>query len=208
MPPMRTICRVLPCFLLVTSVSFGCPVRAVDFVTYTDKAAFLAALASSSTDTFDNLGTPGQFVAPPANRTTGPHQDSIGSEGSLYLTGTVGDVWVTAELANYDLTFTMSAGNPTAIGGYFHVLNASNAVTSGTVNVSINGGQFLQVSTTNSATNFPGWVSTNSTPITNLVVDAFNDDGPPFYATANTLVLGQMIPVPEPSTYAFGSPRL
>jgi len=68
-----------------------------------------------------------------------------------------------------------------------------------TINVSINGGQYLQTIFTNSATNFFGWVSDDGTPITSFQVVATQPAEGSIYPTVNDLVLAQA--VPEPSTY-------
>jgi hypothetical protein len=175
---------------------------AVDFVTYTDQAAFLAAVSGPATDPFNDL--PFDVVSSPLNRTIGTYQYTATAAGDFFPAGTVGDVWLSTN-GNLDpINFTVTAGGPTAMGGFFFVSDVAGALLTGTINVSINGGQFQQSISTGSATNFFGWVSTNGTPISTFQVAASNNQpGSFFFATVNDLVLAQA--VPEPSTYALGT---
>ncbi len=188
-------------FLAITAwfpVASAC---AADFFTYTNKAAFLAAVSGATTDTFDNL-TLG-LVASPLNRTIGSYQYTATADGALFAKGTVGDVWLSTNGATSPIDIAVTSGGPTAIGGFFFPTDLFGGVTTGTVNVSINGGQFQQSISTSSTTNFFGWVSTNGTQISSLRVIMTQPGVGSVWPTANDLVFAQA--VPEPSTYALGA---
>jgi hypothetical protein len=171
------------------------------FVTYTDKTSFMAALASSSTDNFNDLPN-FSLVSSPLNRTVGSYAyTAIANGGLLTAPGSdFSDVWLTTGNSS-SLAFTINAGGPTAIGGFFFATNLSTLLTSDTVSVSINGGLFVQSVSTNSATNFFGWVSTDGTQISSLSVSS---SGIPRFPTANDLIFGQanVSAVPEPTSLA------
>ena len=166
-------------------------------VTYTDKTSFMAALASSSTDNFDDLDTFIYFNSP-LNRTVGPYTYQATVSQGFFTVGSMSDVWFSTNAQDDPMNFTINAGGPTAVGGYFFSTDTSGDLISDTVSVSINGGLFAQSVSTNSATNFFGWVSTDGTPISSLRVSAS------VYATVNDLILGTgtVSAVPEPSSLA------
>ena len=165
------------------------------FVTYTDRTLYMAALASSSTDNFDDLPLGGQ--ASPITRAVGSYGYQLATPGAggFFNIGTAGDVWVSTNAVSASIDFTISGGGPTAIGGFFFVTDTAGAPISGTISASINGGLFTQSVTTGSATNFFGWVSTDGTQISSLSVVPST-----LFATANDLILGQA--VPEPTSLA------
>ena len=159
----------------------------------------MAALASSSTDSFDDLPLEGQ--ASPITRTVGSYgyQMATSGAGGFFNVGTGSDVWVSTNADSASVDFTISGGGPTAIGGFFFLTDVAGSPTSGTISASINGGLFTQSVTTSSATNFFGWVSTDGTQISSLSVVPSAE-----YATANDLILGQanLVAVPEPTSLA------
>ena len=191
--------------LLAMTVGFTfTTARAVDFVTFTDQATFLAAVSGAVTDTYNDLPDLSS-VNSPLNRTVSPYQYSATAANGFYTAGSAGDVWLSTNTAANPMDFTLTSGAPTAMGGYFFATNISGSLTTGTINVSINGGQFLQTISTSSATNFFGWVSPNDTPITDFQVSTTQPGtGVSYWPTANNLILAQAVPVPEPSTYALG----
>jgi len=192
---IRTIQRVVLCVsVLVASAG---QVYA-GFVTYTDKTSFMAALASSSTDNFNDLSL--GFQTTPITRIVGSYTYQLAAAGGFFNVGTASDVWLSAN--NSFLTpinFTISGGGPTAIGGFFFATDATGLLASSTISASINGGLFTQSVTTSSATNFFGWVSTDGTQISSLSVVPSA-----FFATANDLIIGQanIAAVPEPTSLA------
>ena len=169
------------------------------FVTYTDRTLYMAALASSSTDNFDDLLLGGQ--ASPITRAVGSYGYQLATPGAggFFNIGTAADVWVSTNAVSASIDFTISGGGPTAIGGFFFVTGFAGAPISGTISASINGGLFTQSVTTGSATNFFGWVSTDGTQISSLSVVPSTS-----FATANDLILGQanVSAVPEPTSLA------
>ena len=167
------------------------------FVTYTDKTLFMAALASSSTDNFNDLPLFGQ--ASPITRTVGSYGYQMATQGLFFNVGTTSDVWVSTNSNTVSINFAISGGGPTAIGGFFFLSNEAGSPTAGTISASINGGLFTQSVFASSATNFFGWVSTDGTQISSLSVVPSA-----VYATANDLILGQanLVAVPEPTSLA------
>ena len=163
-------------------------------VTYTDKTSFMAALASSSTDNFDDL--PLVYQTSPINRTVGSYVYQTAASAGFSNVGTASDVWLSTNGITDPIDFTISGGGPTAIGGFFFLTDVLGVPTSGTISVSINGGLFTQSVTTSSATNFFGWVSTDGTQISSLSVVPSTE-----FATVNDLILGKAT-VPEPSSLA------
>ena len=167
------------------------------FVTYTDTTLFMAALASSSTDNFNDLPLGDQRS--PITRIVGSYTYQATASGGFFNIGTGSDVWLSNKNVSVPINFTISGGGPTAIGGFFFATNALSLVISDTVSASINGGLFVQSVSTNSATNFFGWVSTDGTQISSLSVVPSTS-----FATANDLILGQanVSAVPEPTSLA------
>ena len=167
------------------------------FVTYTDRTLYMAALASSSTDNFDDLPLQGQ--ASPITRAVGSYGYQMATFGGFFNVGTSSDVWVSANDVSASINFTISGGGPTAIGGFFFLTDTAGSPTAGTISASINGGLFTQSVFASSATNFFGWVSTDGTQISSLSVVPSA-----VFATANDLILGQanVSAVPEPTSLA------
>ena len=176
------------------------------FVTYTDKTLFMAALASSSTDNFNDLPLFGQ--ASPITRTVGSYGYQMATQGLFFNVGTTSDVWVSTNSNTVSINFAISGGGPTAIGGFFFLSNEAGSPTAGTISASINGGLFTQSVFASSATNFFGWVSTDGTQISSLSVSSSGfTSGSSRYPTANDLIFGQanvsdVSAVPEPTSLA------
>lgn len=170
--------------------------------TYNSQATFLAAVSGALTDTFNDL-PPNSSVSSPLNRALGSYVYDASATRGLYTSGTSADVWLATASSSDTLNFAISSGNVTAVGGYFFDTDSTGAAQLGKINVSINGGQYLQTITTNSSTNFFGWVVNDNTPITSLEISATNESGPQSYPTINNLILAQA--VPEPSTYALAA---
>lgn len=194
---MRTIQLAAACVavLVVTAGQLQAGI-----ITYTDQTSFMAALASSSVDDFNNLPTPATAINSGLNRTVGPYQYGVTSTNGLYSGGSAGDVWLTNSNRTDPMSFTVNTGGPTAMGGYFFASDITGLLTSGEIRVSINGGLFEQSVLTNSAANFFGWVSTDSTQISSFQVSS----GSGVWPTVNDLILGQAAAatVPEPSSLA------
>lgn len=185
----------LVCVLMVSAAQAA-------VVTYTDKTSFMAALSSSSIDNFNDLPTYSSLPAA-LNRTVGPYGYNVSSVNGLYTAGSAGDIWLSNDRATDPMVFTVNTGSPTAMGGYFFANNISGLLTTGGIRVSINGGLFEQSVTTNSATNFFGWISTDGTPISSLEIRSVYTSTA-VWSTVNDLILGQPASpaVPEPSSLA------
>jgi PEP-CTERM motif len=184
-------------------LALAAPLPAVDFTVYTDKTAFLAAVSPGYyTETFNSLNG---FYASPMTLRSGAEQFVAQATGGLYV-GSVNSDQVLSTNNNGILDFTSFAGSPTAIGGYFFLTDSSFNVINGTINANLNSGAATFSVTTSSFTNFIGFVSTQNTPITLLSFGApATIGGALSFNTANDLVVGQALAVPEPSTYALAA---
>jgi hypothetical protein len=162
-------------------------------ITYTDRAAFLAALSSSSTDNYNDLTG---FYASPLSRTiTGYTYDAAATDG-LYIGNVNGSqAFSTNNSAPLALAFT--AGAPTAVGGYFFNTDINFNVFNRVITVTANPGASAQSVVTGSATNFFGWLDDSGTPFTSLVIEP-GAGSPTAYATVDDLVLGQAAPASVP----------
>jgi hypothetical protein len=193
-------------FLLTMILVIQVTTARAGFVTYTDKAAFLGAVSGPVTDDFNDLPT-GSAI-PTQNRTVGTYQYTAAATGGLYTAGSTGDIWLSTSTATDSIDFAMTAGTPTAMGGFFFDVDVNGQLISGTINVSINGGQFLQTVSTNSATNFFGWVSDDGTPIASFQVAATQPGSGFAWPAVNDLVFAQSnasTPVPEIDPAGMGS---
>lgn len=162
-------------------------------ITYTDRAAFLAALSSSSTDNYNDLNG---FYASPLSRTiTGYTYDAAATDG-LYIDNVNGSQTLSTNFS-VPLTLAFTAGAPTAVGGYFFNTDASFNVFNRVITVTANPGASAQSVVTGSATNFFGWLDDSGTPFTSLVIEP-GVGSPATYATVDDLVLGQAGPASVP----------
>ncbi|MEI7951632.1 MAG: hypothetical protein WCH37_02990 [Synechococcaceae cyanobacterium ELA182] len=162
-------------------------------ITYTDRAAFLAALSSSSTDNYNDLNG---FYASPLSRTiTGYTYDAAATDG-LYIDNVNGSQTLSTNFS-VPLTLAFTAGAPTAVGGYFFNTDVSFNVFNRVITVTANPGASAQSVVTGSATNFFGWLDDSGTPFTSLVIEP-GVGSPATYATVDDLVLGQAGPASVP----------
>ena len=150
-------------------VAASLPARAA-IVTYTDRAAFLAALSSSSTDNYNDLTT--GFKSSPLSRTIpGYTYNAVAIRGVYALPSPSGgsQVLSTNDLDPLSLIFT--SGAPTAVGGYFFNTDISFNLLNRVITVTANPGASTQSVVTGSATNFFGWLDNSGTPFTHLAGD-------------------------------------
>ncbi len=162
------------------------PARAL-VITYTDRAAFLAALSSSSTDNYNDLTT---GVKPsPLSRTITGYAYNAQASGNLFSQSSGGSQ-VLSTSTSQPLTLNFTVGAPTAVGGYFFNTDVQSNIVNRVITVTANPGASAQSVLTSSATNFFGWLDDSGTPFTSLVIH--NDAGS--YAAVDDLVLGQAAP--------------
>ena len=184
---------------LVVMINFITTAHAVDFTVYTDKSAFLAALSPGYyTETFNTLAV-NTLLSSPIVLNSGPNQfqASTGS-GDFYNSTNGSDVWLSTDARSDSVNFSAFTNNPTAIGGFFFLTNTSGSPTTGTINANLNSGAATSSITTASSTNFIGFVSTNNTPLSSLLLTT---SATTWWVTANDVIVGNALPVPEPSTY-------
>lgn len=179
-------------------LALAAPLPAADFTVYTDKTAFLAAVSPSYyTETFDSLAL---GESSPITLHSGAEQFVAQASGNLYVISGGGGKWLSTNNSSFTLNFTSFAGSPTAIGGYFFITDNPGNIINGTIDANLNSGAATFSVTTSSSTNFIGFVSTQNTPITLLSLGTNSN-----WVTANDLVVGQALAVPEPSTYALAT---
>ena len=182
---------------LVVMINFITTAHAVDFTVYTDKSAFLAALSPGYyTETFNTLAV-NTLLSSPIVLNSGPNQFQASTGSGDFYNSTNG-VWLSTDARSDSVNFSAFAKNPTAIGGYFFLTNTSGSPNTGTINANLNSGAATSSITTASSTNFIGFVSTNNTPLSSLLLTT---SATTWWVTANDVIVGNALPVPEPSTY-------
>lgn len=186
----------LAAVLLCTAVA-----AEAEITIFTDRAAFLAALSASGTDTFNDLLI-GQTDSPLA-RMAGAYSylASAGPVSNFWPAGTAGgDVWLAPTVSNDTITFG-SFGGLTAFGGNFFGSDAAGAFSPGrtVVLIATDGATTRTVNLydTTVAT-FLGFISTDPLATVTLRSDGV-PGGPAYWSTANDVTIG--LPVPEPETY-------
>jgi hypothetical protein len=162
-------------------------------ITYTDRAAFLAALSSSSTDNYNDLNG---FYASPLSRTIAGYTYDATATGGLYVDNVNGSQALSTN-NSVPLTLAFTAGAPTAVGGYFFNTDFKFNVLNRVITVTANPGASAQSVVTGSATNFFGWLDDSGTPFTSLVIEP-GVGSPDAYASVDDLVLGQAAPASVP----------
>ena len=168
------------------------PVQAA-VITYTDRAAFLAALSSSSTDNYNDLNG---FYTSPLSRTIPGYIYDAAATGGLYI-GAAGGSQVLSSNNPVPLVLNFANGAPTAVGGYFFNTDISFNIINGAIAVTANPGASVQSVVTSSATSFFGWLDDSGTPFTSLVIVPATG-GSTAYPAVDDLVLGQAVPASVP----------
>jgi hypothetical protein len=147
---------ILPTVIVGASIALSSLPSRAAVITYTDRNSFLAALSSSSTDNYNDLAT--GYVSSPLNRSI-PGYD-YNAVGLILLSSDYGSkiLWngVNGDFLGVNgdiLTLNITAGSPTAVGGYFFNFDSSNPIND-VVTVTAYPGAIAQSTVTNSATNF------------------------------------------------------
>ena len=171
-----------------------------DITIYTTRAAFLAALVSSGTDTYNDLAT--METPTPLLRAGGAfsYRASVGPVSDFYPAGGLPDVWLSTAVSTDTITFDSFTAGIRAFGGNFFgsnidglfdpnrtiVLTASDGLTTRTVSL------FNTTTTT-----FLGFIS--SDPLRTVTLHGDGLPGAAYWSTANDVTIGL---VPEPAGYA------
>lgn len=174
-------------------MSAGGPAKA-QVVTYTDRNDFLAALSSSSTDNFNDLGG---FIGSPLSRAIPGYTYDAVAPGDLYADSVNGSIVLSTSIGADTLTFNFITGAPAAVGGYFYNTDTSFAILNRAITVTANPGSSSQSVVTGSAANFFGWIDNSGMPFTSLTIVP-GAGAPSAYATVDDLILGQADPVSVP----------
>jgi hypothetical protein len=185
----------------VASTLFAANSAQAAIITYTNQTSFLNAIQSGYyLEGFESLSLTG-LTASPINYSNGTYSYQASAQNGFVGAGTSGDHWLATNTAANPVTISNLTPTITAIGGFFFTSDLNGSLISGTINVSVNGGSSSLSTSTNSSTNFFGFISDNGTPLTGLVVNATQTSGSR-WATTNNLIVGQAATtaVPEPLT--------
>jgi hypothetical protein len=167
---------------------------------YTTQASFLAAVTTTGTDSFDDLGVAYNNGPETLSRSAGAY--TYDATSNFYTAGTGGDTWLSTFAAADYITFNNFGAGVKAAGAYFFTSNYSgiDVLADITVQATDGSGSSTQTIVGSTTGSFLGFVSTG--PLTSLVVSAVNPNplGPFFWPSVNDLTLAAA--VPEPETYA------
>jgi hypothetical protein len=152
--------------LLILSLILTLSGAASAGVIYPDLTSFLDAVQPGYyLENFNALGI-GSHSSPMGFSANG-YSYSASAAGGLYTGPWAGDGSLFgAYVASRPVTFTFTSGNVTAVGGWYFVTNASNAVRSGTVTLNFSDGTSQNVAS--SPVSFLGYVS--DVPLTSLTI--------------------------------------
>ena len=169
---------------------------------YTSESAFLAAVTSPGTDTFDDLTPSGAYLGSGTLARSSGAYTYLAVSTDFYAAGVPGDNWLSNGTSTDTLTLNNFSSGVKAAGANFFTSDYFGAYTVGTITVVATGGggSSSQTITGSTPVSFLGFVST--APLTSLVITADNPEplGPFFWPTVNNLILATA--VPEPETYA------
>lgn len=179
------------------------------FTVYTTEAAFRAVLASSGTDTFDDLDFT-TTLATPQSRNAGSfaYVASVGPTNIFYPSSDDGvDVWLSP--ANRTDTMRLDGFGPAvrAAGGFFFGTDANGFSTSTPATLNLRAtdsagltSDFALVDPTTGS--FVGFVSTSALASLQVWAGVQGIGVNGFWPTANNLTLGSVSAVPETPPYA------
>jgi len=199
------------CIVAVLACLSGANTSAATVV-YTNRDAFFAMLAPGSyTEGFENQTfpfPPAQIPSPQSFSSGGEFSFSAASPQGLYVAGTPnGDVWLSNANAANPISFTITSGNPYAVGGFFFITDSSGknvVATLATLLVQVNDGTNFLVPPNSTPGSFVGFIS--DAPIMSLTVTRFANGGTnDAYATVNDLTLGHVIPEPTSALFILGA---
>lgn len=184
-------------WMLVVIRSSGLAATAI----YTDRAAFLGAVAGVGGEGFDGLPASGSLLGETRSFSVAGISvvASTGSElgSELYTAGSGADIWLSTVVPEQAIDFDFSGEALYAVGGYFFTSDNSGEWTAGSVEVMTNDLTAHTV-TYSATTSFVGFISDE--PITRLSVEAVQPGSGPVWPTVNNLVFGPVSAVPEPES--------
>lgn len=173
-------------------------------IVYTDRAAFLAAVAAPAVDTFDDLTE--QPTGDEITRTVGAYTYAAQSPGGLFLAGPLPgtDIWLSTNVATDPLTLTNFSSTVRGVGANFFASDSVGALFPGmTLLVTASDGGDVTVTLTDAGeSSFLGFVS--ATGISSIVVTVEQPVVGLAWPTVNDLTLAAAAAqeVPEPGLLA------
>jgi hypothetical protein len=191
--------KLFPLNLLYGAVLLvGAGAAHAQITTFTDQAAFLAAVANPGVDTFDDLEVRGYDAV--IARAAGSYLYTARSGPSSFLfgAGSNTDAWLTTERVSDSITFSNFSGGVNALGGNFFGSNAFGEFGPyATMVLTADDGSSATYRLDDADTSsFVGFVS--SAPL--LSVTLSNNGNSSLWVTANNLTLAAA--VPEPGQWA------
>jgi hypothetical protein len=168
------------------------------FTIYTDQAAFVAAVCSAATDTFNDLQL--TLIDSPLSRaaTIAPYSYTANAanvnpqlDPAFFAVGTPGDAWLSTNNGTDEITLTGIPANVRGIGGYFFGTDRSGAAKTGKVVVQAHGAGFTasQEVIDATTTSFVGFVFNGPFASPAIRMSA-SQVPPPLYPTINNLIFG------------------
>lgn len=171
-------------------------------VTYTNEAAFLAAISAPGTDSFNDLSL--LFMTSPLSRSAGSYGYTAGATNGFYAGGTTPDLWLGTNMAHDPIVLGSFTGNVYGLGGLFFTTDNLGAAKIGNITVSVTSGAVTasRTLTETSIGSFVGFVS--ATPLDQATITAQQPLLGFTWPTINNLTLGgaSVAAVPEPATWA------
>ncbi|AFZ26826.1 PEP-CTERM putative exosortase interaction domain-containing protein [Cylindrospermum stagnale PCC 7417] len=201
---MKFLTKVITLSSLATSIMLVAnPAQAV-IITYTDQASFLNAIYPDYyLETFESVPLDTATLSP-INFSNGTYSYSASAANDFFPAGSGSDHWLSTDESTDPIIFSNFSPTITAIGGFFFGSEIDGALIPGIITASVNEGSSSQSITTNSTTNFFGFISDDGTPLTSLVASTTEINTDEFvWPTVNNLIVGQASqasqPVPEPA---------
>ena len=184
---------------LAAAAALACTLPAQATISvFTTQASFSAVATAAFTDTFNDMVL--DFAPSPTTRPNGAYGYRITSEGGLYGTGSMADVWLSTNLSGDTLTFSNFTGTVRGLGGLFFATDLVGQPLAGQT-LTLTATDALGATATTTITNatqssFAGFVSTDSL-LTSVTVSITDRSA---WATVNNLVLSSTNTpvVPEP----------
>lgn len=191
--------KLFPLNLLCAAVLLvGAGAAHPQITTFTDRAAFLAAVANPGVDTYDDLEVRGYDAV--LDRAAGSYTYSARSGPSSFLfgAGTGTDSWLTTERVTDSITFSNFSSGVNALGGNFFGSNAfGDFAPHATLVLTASDGNAVTYTLNDAVTSsFVGFVS--GAPLSSVTLS--NNGSNTLWVTANNLTLAAA--VPEPGSWA------
>ncbi len=160
---------------------------------YTDRDAFLGAVAAPGVDSFDDLAV--ESLGTSLDRTAGAYTYTVSAGEGLFGAGGAGDGWLSTDAQFDSIVFSNFSSTVHGLGGEFFGSDVDGQFLAGTTITfnAFDGSATTYLLPDSQIGSFVGFVSTS--PLDSVVVGAANDG---YWPTANNLVLAA---IPEPGTY-------